>query len=178
MVNPSLLHRVDGAREVLLERDRHELERAGGRFRQRRIERRAVAARHHETAGSEHGARAQDGADVVRVGHLIEHHERPAGIRGRRDFVQARLGQRLGLEQHALVHGVGAEQAVEVARTDALRGWRPASAAPSRFSAFSVISRRVTVRWGSAAPPLPRARHRGAAAPSRLAPSGAGEGRA
>ncbi len=95
---PQLLHRVDGAREVLLERDRHELERAGGRLRQRRIERRAVAARHHETAGSEHRARAQDGAHIVRVGDLIEHHERPAGIRGRRDFVQARLGQRLGLE--------------------------------------------------------------------------------
>ena len=78
-----------------------------------------MTARHDETGGAEHGGRAQDGADVVRIGDLIEHDERPClGALG--EFLNVGLFERLGFEHDALVHGVLAEQAVEIARGDAL----------------------------------------------------------
>ena len=78
-VHAELLQLGQRAGEVLHQRDRHMLERAGGRLGQRAVERRAVAARHDEAAGAERRGRAQDGADVVRVGDLVEHDEGPAG---------------------------------------------------------------------------------------------------
>ena len=50
----------------------------------------------------------------MRVGHLIEHDQRPA-IGGARQLVPIRLRQRLGFECHALMHRVGTEKAVQVA---------------------------------------------------------------
>ena len=78
-VTAELLQLGQRAREVLHQRDRHVLERARGRLGQRAVERRAVAARHDEAGRAEHRRRAQDGADVVRVGHLVEHDDGPAG---------------------------------------------------------------------------------------------------
>ena len=106
-------------REVLHQRDRHMLERAGGRLRQRAVERRAVAPGHDEAAGAERRARAQDGADVVRVGHLVEHDEGPPGA-ALDQLGERGLRQRLGLDQRALMHGVGAQSAVEVPGRDPL----------------------------------------------------------
>jgi hypothetical protein len=79
-----------------------------------------VTPRHDEAGGAENGGRAQDGADVVRIRHLIEHDQRTAAMGVRDEVVQLGFGQRLGFEQDALVHGVGSEQTVEIARGDAL----------------------------------------------------------
>ena len=76
-----LLQLGERAGQVLHQRHGHVLERARGRLGQRAVERRAVAARHDEAGGAEHGGRAQDGADVVRVGDLVEHDQRPAARR-------------------------------------------------------------------------------------------------
>ncbi len=63
-------------REVADECDRYHFEAAGRRLRERARKWWAVAARHDEPAGAEHGGRAQDRADIVRVRDLIEHDQR------------------------------------------------------------------------------------------------------
>ena len=78
-----------------------------------------MAARHDKSGGPEDGSRAQDGPDVVRVGHLIEDDQRP-GLGARRQGRGVWLVEGLGFEQHALVHGVLAQHAVEIARGNAL----------------------------------------------------------
>ena len=52
---------------------------------------------------------AQDGAHIVGVRHLVEQHD-DAGFL---DLVEAGLVQGLGLDQQALVHGVGAQPPVQ-----------------------------------------------------------------
>jgi hypothetical protein len=53
--------------------------------------------------------------DIVRVRHLVQHHDWPAGGTVG-ELAQVRFRQRLGLEQGTLMYGVGAEAPVEVAR--------------------------------------------------------------
>ena len=67
-------------------------------------------------------ARAQHGADVARVGDLVEHEDRAGALqrlreRGRRE--------RVGEQGRALVHDVAAEQLIEPRAVDAFRGERP-----------------------------------------------------
>ena len=119
-----LLELGERAGKVLHQRHGHVLERARGRLGERAVERRAVAAGHDEAGRAERRARAQDGADVVRVGDLVEHDDGPA--RAARDQLgQRRLRQRLGLDQGTLVHGVGPEPAVEVLGQHPLVGHAP-----------------------------------------------------
>ena len=109
---------------------------------------RAVPLGHDEAGGAEGGGGAQRGADILRVGHLIEHEQHAAGV----DVVERDRGQRLGFERNALMHRVGAEQPVEIlaalqARASG-RAWRAEGA--SRCAAFSVARTLTTVRFGLA----------------------------
>ena len=83
-----------------------------------------MPARHDEAGRAEHRRRAQDGADVVRVGHLVEQDDGPAAAH-LREVGERGLRQGLGLDQGALVHGVGAEPAVEVPGQHPLVGQLP-----------------------------------------------------
>ena len=71
-------------------------------------------------------ARAQDGADVARIGHLVEHDERAGALQ---HVLQAGRRQRIGQQRHALVDDVAAEQVVEPAALHAFRRQRPGLAA-------------------------------------------------
>ena len=65
----------------------------------------------------ERGRRAQDRADIVRIGDLVEHqHDAVLG-----QGVDSRHLQRIGLGQHALMHRVRPELAVDLRRPDDLR---------------------------------------------------------
>ena len=73
--------------------------------------------RHAERRG-----RAQDGADVARVGDLVEHDQRAGPFQR---LLQAGRPQRIGEQRHALVGDVAAEQVVEPAALDLLGRHRP-----------------------------------------------------
>ena len=64
----------------------------------------------NETRSAERRGRAQGGADILRIRHLIEHEKQAAGI----DVVERERGQGLGIEDDALMDRVGAEKPVEV----------------------------------------------------------------
>ena len=97
------------------------LQRARCRLGQRAAERRAVAASHDQPGRAEHCGRAQDGADVVRVGDLVEHDERATPV-------GAVIGNGLPAPARAAARSRAARPgarcrrraAVEVARADAL----------------------------------------------------------
>ena len=56
-----------------------------------------MPARHHKACRAEHGGRAQNCADVVRVGDLIEHEQRTAvGVLG--EFDELGFGQVFGFQ--------------------------------------------------------------------------------
>src|SRR5436189_296725 len=76
--NVEVLQFGERAREVLHERDRYVLERAGGGLRESAGQRWAMSPGHDEARRAEHGSGAQDGTDVVRVGHLVEDDDGPA----------------------------------------------------------------------------------------------------
>ena len=59
---------------------------------------------HDQAGGVEGGGGAQCGADILRVGDLIEHQHYALGV----DIVEGDRGQRLGFERDALMHRVGA----------------------------------------------------------------------
>ena len=86
---------------------------------------RRMAVLNHHRADREGRRRAQDRADVVRVGHLVEHQHRPRpafrlcrAAAGRREIHRR---QRRGLQHHALVHGAVREQGGDVLAGDDLR---------------------------------------------------------
>ena len=87
--------------------------------------------RHAERRG-----RAQDGADVARVGDLVEHDQRAGAVQR---LLQAGRPQRVGEQRRALVGDVAAEQMVEPAALHLLGRQRP--------------GRRLALGRGSAAPP-------------------------
>ena len=72
-----------------------------------------MAVLRDQRGGAERGGRAQDSADVVRVGHLVEYHHRPARV-GVEYFVEVQLIERLALEHQALMRRVACDQAREV----------------------------------------------------------------
>ena len=80
----------------------------------------AVLGDHRRDA--ERGGRAQDGADIARVGDLVEHDQRTGPFQR---LLQAGRGQRIGEQRHALVGDVAAEQVVEPAAIDLLGRHRP-----------------------------------------------------
>ncbi len=98
--------------EVLDEHDGHEVERAARGLGEHARKRRAVALGQHEAGGAEGGRRAERRADIMRIGHLIEHEQDAVGI----DVVQADRRQGPHLQRHALMHRVGPEQPVEIFR--------------------------------------------------------------
>ena len=63
---------------------------------------------------SERRGRAQDRADVMRVGDLVEDQQHGALSRAAQDLVEPDFLERLGLDDHALVRRVARDQAAEV----------------------------------------------------------------
>ena len=81
---------------------------------------RAVPLRQDDCGGAEGGGGADDRADIVRVGHLVEHDdELRVGEVGK-----IRLGEGIGEDRDALVHGAGAGDAVDLARLRRAGGGR------------------------------------------------------
>ena len=66
----------------------------------------------HERRGAEGCGGAQGRADILRVGHLVEHEQGAFRV----DILERDRGQGLHLERNALVHRVRPKQPVEVAR--------------------------------------------------------------
>ena len=79
------------------------------------------AARCHHRIDGEGGGGAQDRADIVRIGDLVEQQDQPAG---RRDIGEVALGQGAGLQQQPLMHGLLAQPPRQFARLDQL-GFQP-----------------------------------------------------
>jgi hypothetical protein len=63
---------------------------------------------------SERGSGPQDGADIVRIGHLVEHEKYCPVRRTAEDFVKPHILQRLDLDDDALVRRVSGDKASEV----------------------------------------------------------------
>ena len=89
---PRSFSSVERAREILHRHQRHQLERAGGRLRQHAGRLRAVPRRGDDRLDRERRGRAQDRADIVRIGDLVEHQHDALAAPGRRD--RARAGDR------------------------------------------------------------------------------------
>ncbi len=83
---------------------------------------RRVAVLGDDGGGAERGGRAHDRADIARVGHLIQHDDRPGF-----SSTDCRLGwrQRIGQQRRALMHDVAAQQLIEPAAIDPLGRHRP-----------------------------------------------------
>jgi len=80
-----------------------------------------VALGHDQTRCTEYSSRAQNGADVVRIGHLIEDDERSGGAAGAVNEVgETGLGQRSRFGHDALMHRIGTKNAVQILGADAL----------------------------------------------------------
>src|SRR5690606_26940060 len=101
-------------REIRDEGDRNELQCAGGALGERATQRRAVPPGHDEPCSTECGRGTQYGPDVLRVRHLVEHDDR-SRLSAAQHVGQRVLGERVRLEQCALVHHLGTEELVEVA---------------------------------------------------------------
>jgi hypothetical protein len=97
-------------REILDENHRHEVERPARGLGKRARKRRAVPLGHDETRSAERRGRAQGGADILRIRHLIEHEKEGGGI----DVLERERRERFGIEDDALMDRVGAEKPVEV----------------------------------------------------------------
>ena len=102
------------ARQISHAHQRHQFQRAGGGFRQHAGGLRAVPGGDDDGLDRKRRGRAQDGADIVRVGDLVEH-QHDALLRQRVDVGR---GQRIDLGQQPLMHGVGAEPLVDGAGAD------------------------------------------------------------
>ena len=98
------------AREVGDVDQRQPVERAGGGLGEDAGLGRGVARRGEDRVGAEGQRRAEDRADIVRVGDLVEDDDE-AGFAERLD--RERI-ERRDLDRDPLVHGLGAEQPVEV----------------------------------------------------------------
>ena len=102
--------------KILDEHDGHDVERAARDLGERAGEWRAVPLGQNETRCAEGGGRAEHGADIMRIGDLIQHDEDAIGI----GLVEPDGRQLLDLERDSLMHLVGAEQSVEIARRGVL----------------------------------------------------------
>ena len=91
--------------------DRDMFEAAGSRFCHDARHLRGVAVRHDHGIDAKGRRGAQDRADIVRVGDLIEHEHDAAS---RYDIGEIERRQRQGFEHHPLMHGARAKTAREV----------------------------------------------------------------
>jgi hypothetical protein len=82
-----------------------------------------MATGHGEAACAENRGRPQDGADVVRIGYLVEY-DQGTTIGGLSEVAPVGFGQGLRFERRSLMDGVGAEETIEIARGDSLDGRR------------------------------------------------------
>ena len=101
--------------------ERHLLERARGCLGQHAGHRRRAVLRHQHGQRAEGGGRAQDGADIVRVGHLVEHdNDLRRIILGQRcqKRIEIAFGQFLGGQRQALMHRARRQQPLEFAAVE------------------------------------------------------------
>ncbi len=115
-----LLHR---AREVGRPHHRDHVRGAGRRLGQCAGERRGVPVLHHHAARAERCGRAQDGADVLGVGHLVQHQDHPLGRPG--DVLDVCGLRRHGQEREALVDGALGQEVGDLAVVQGLGPRRP-----------------------------------------------------
>ncbi len=94
----------------------HDVERSGRGFGQHARFRRGMAVLHDDGRDAEGGCRAQDGADIVRIGNLVEHQHDAAALGGDQDIGDIALGQGLALQGRALMHGPGRKQPADRVR--------------------------------------------------------------
>jgi hypothetical protein len=122
----SLAQLRETLREVLDEDHRHDVERSARGFGEHAGERRAVPLGQDEAACAESRRRAQCGADILRVGDLIEHEQNTVGLH----LVEPEWRQWLSLEGNTLMHGVRSEHPVEISWARLL--WRHAALGEER----------------------------------------------
>ena len=140
----ALLERGEPAREILHADQRHVFERAGGGLGQRAGRIRAVALRGDDRRRRERGGRAEDGADIVRIGDLVEHQHDAFCRHG----LDRRRGQGVGFQIEALMHGIGQQPFGDRGRPHQFRLDRVMPSSASRRAAFSVASSLRTWRAG------------------------------
>ena len=91
----------------------HDFQRAGGGLGQRARLRRGMAVLHHHGGDAESGGGAQDGADIVGIGKLVQHQHNPAalpaGLRSRTSS-RSRAGRGAGFQRRALMHRARRQQ--------------------------------------------------------------------
>jgi hypothetical protein len=80
-----------------------------------------MPAGHDQARRPQYGRRSQDGTDIVRIGYLIEHHDRATGCRCSLDK-RSKIGvcKRFDFRHRALMYGFWPGEAVEIA-------WRSAN---------------------------------------------------
>ena len=98
-------HFLERASEIDHAHPRHDLECARGRFGDHPTFGRGVAVLRDQRGGIERRGRAQDRADVVRIGHLVENHQGPRRIAGEH-LVEEQVRQGLAIEHEALVRRI------------------------------------------------------------------------
>ena len=111
-----LAERSDRVREVRHLQVGLALERARGGLGERPGLGRGVASRGDDRAGAEDLGRAQDGADVVRVGDAVEQQHQRCRVPRGADLGDRAPVERIDLERRALVHRLRVERGGEAAR--------------------------------------------------------------
>ncbi len=105
---------LERAREVDHPRPRHALQRARRRFGERAAFGRRMAVLGDDPDGSERRRRAQDRADIVRVGDLVENQEQGALAGVAEDIAKPDVFKRLDFDDHPLVRRIVRDQPAEV----------------------------------------------------------------
>ena len=106
---------VERAGEVDDAHPGHDLQRARGGARERARFGRRVAVLRDDAERIERRRRAQDRADIVRIGHLIEHQQRPAVLRALLEQIaEPDILERLDLGDDALMRRVAGHQPAEI----------------------------------------------------------------
>ena len=136
---------VERAGEVDHAHPGHGLERAAGGLGERAGFGRRVAVLGDDAERVERGGRAQDRADIVRIGDLVEHQQRPAVLGLVEQVGEQHIGQLLDLGDDALVRRVARHQPAEVGDVGVgdreWRGSKSKSAAASRVAQMRTIAR-------------------------------------
>ena len=99
---------------------RNDFQRATRGFRHRARFRRGVTVLRDDRRGTERRGRAQDRADVVRVGHLVEHQHRPAVLADH--VIEEYVLQRRAFEHQPLMRRIARDQPGEIVRIGILDG--------------------------------------------------------
>ncbi len=113
---PRLGNLIERSGEVDDPGPRHPLERAGRRLGDHPAFRRRMAVLGDDAERPERRRGAEDGADIVGVGHLVEHQQqRPVWCVGQQ-AIEPDIGERLDLDDHPLVRCVAGNQPAEIGR--------------------------------------------------------------